>query len=63
MMQEIVLGIWVLDGVMNFSLGAELTLSSVHLPLKCELKTFKSMRPEYTDAELISNLLPQGTPG
>ena len=62
MMQEIVLGIWVLDGVMNFSLGAELTSNLVHLLLKCELKTFKSMRLEYTDAEWILNLLPQGTP-
>ena len=62
MMQEIVLGIWVLDGVMNFSLGAELTLNLVHLPQKCELKKLKRMTLEYTDAELILNLLPQGTP-
>ena len=55
-------GIWVLDGVVNFRLGAELTLNLVHLPQKCELKKLKRMTLEYTDAELILNLLPQGTP-
>ena len=62
MMQEIVHGILVLDGVMNFSLEAELTLSLVHLQLNCALKIFNRIRLEYTDAESILNLLPQGTP-
>ena len=57
-MQKIVHGIWVLDGVMNFNLGAELTLNLVLLPLKCELNTLKSLRLEYTNAELSLNLLP-----